>query len=176
MNARAALNLVRDRPPLLGGTRLLCIDGPAGSGKSTLAAAIALIADAPVVRMDDLYPGWSGLFTVDTEVLGLLEPLSGGAAGSYRRYDWTTDRYAEQHTVQPAPLLILEGVGAGKRAWAHWASALVWVATDDETRLARGLARDGEAVRGQWLAWMRDEARLFAEEQTRDRADLVIGT
>lgn len=176
MNAQAALDLVLAGPPLLGGTRLLCIDGPAGSGKSTLAAEVAALADAPVVRMDDLYPGWSGLFAVDSEVLGLLEPLSRDLAGSYRRYDWEQDAYAEQHTVEPAPLLVLEGVGAGKRAWAHWSGALVWIATDDATRLERGLARDGEEFRPQWLAWMADEQRLFAEERTRERADLVIAT
>ena len=176
MNATSVLDLVLARPAALGGTRLLCIDGPAGSGKSTLAAEVAALGDAPVVRMDDLYPGWTGMFAVDGEVLGLLGPLAQGHPGRYRRYDWDQDAYAEEHTVQPAPLLVLEGVGAGKRAWAGWSSALVWVETDDATRMARGLARDGEELRPQWIAWMADEERLFAEERTAARADLVIRT
>ena len=49
------------RPPTLGDGRLVCVDGPAGSGKTTLAAGIAARTGAPVLHMDDLYPGWSGL-------------------------------------------------------------------------------------------------------------------
>lgn len=176
MSALTACDLVLQREPTLGGGRLLCIDGPAGSGKTTLAVEIAARTGAVLLRMDDLYPGWSGLFAVDTEVLGVLEPLSRGRAGSYRRYDWELDAYAEGHRVEPAPLVVLEGVGAGKRSWAQWITALVWIETDDETRLERGLARDGEEFAPQWSAWMADELRLFSEEQTRERADLIVTT
>lgn len=170
------VDLLAGRPATLGDGRLLCVDGPAGSGKTTLANAVAERTGAPVVRMDDLYPGWTGLFEVEPHVLGILGPLAEGRPGRYRRYDWTVDRYAEEHTVAPSPLLILEGVGSGCRAWAPWTTALVWVETDEETRLTRGLARDGEAFRPHWLAWMKDEQALFAREDTRGRADLVFET
>lgn len=168
--------LVASRPPTLGAGRLLCIDGPAGSGKTTLAAAVAARTGAPVLRMDDLYPGWDGLLTVDAHVLDILGPLSENRPGRYRRYDWLVGAYAEEHTVVPAPLLVLEGVGSGKQAWASWTTVTAWVETDDATRLARGLARDGEEFRDHWLAWMADEARVFAAEGTRERADLVLAT
>ncbi|MBJ7451459.1 MAG: uridine kinase, partial [Blastococcus sp.] len=47
--------------PRLGGTRLVCVDGPAGSGKTTFAGrlAAALGDDAELVHMDDLYAGWT---------------------------------------------------------------------------------------------------------------------
>ena len=73
-------------------------------------------------------------------------------------------------------LLVVEGVGSGSRAWAPWITALVWVEAAPEIRLARGLARDGEEVREHWLAWTEDEQRLFAREETRERADLVVAT
>jgi hypothetical protein len=41
-------------------------------------------------------------------------------------------------------------------------------------RLARGIARDGEDLRPEWLAWMVDEEVLFTDERTRERADLVV--
>jgi uridine kinase len=154
----------------------VCIDGPAGSGKSTLADQVAELGGAPVVRMDDLYPGWDGLFAVEPEVLALLEPLSEDRAGSYRRFDWIADEYRESHVVEPAPLLVLEGVGSGNRAWRHLVTTLVWVEAPDDVRLARGLARDGEELRDRWVGWMRDEARLVAREQTRAHADLVFDT
>jgi uridine kinase len=163
-------------PARLGSGRLVCVDGPAGSGKTTLALGVAGSSGAPVVRMDDLYPGWEGLFAVEPEVLGLLRPLSEGRVGSYRRFDWVADEYRETHLVEPAPLLVLEGVGSGNRAWRDLVTTLVWVEAPDDVRLQRGLARDGDDQRERWLHWMRDEARLFAQEDTRAHADLVFDT
>jgi uridine kinase len=175
---RAAIVLAHARsdPARLGSSRLVCIDGPAGSGKTTLAHEVADLAGAPVVRMDDLYPGWDGLFDVEPEVLGLLEPLSEDRTGSYRRFDWIADEYRETHLVEPSPLLVLEGVGSGNRTWRHLVTTLVWVEAPDDVRLARGLARDGEEQRDRWVQWMRDEARLLAQEETRTHADFVFDT
>lgn len=170
------LRLLAGREPTLGAGRLLCIDGPAGSGKTTLAAQVHEETGAPVLRMDDLYPGWQGLFAVEPHVLGILEPLAAGRPGRYRRYDWHAGAYAEEHVVEPAPLLVLEGVGSGSLAWAARATALVWVEAEPEVRLVRGLARDGEEYRDSWVAWGHDEQALFARDRIRERADLVIAT
>lgn len=177
MTVQQVLDLLASAPPRLGTTRLVAIDGPAGSGKSTLALALADRLRAPVVRLDDLYPGWEGLFAVSDAVLDLLTPLASGRPGSYRRYDWEAGDHRESHQVDPAPVLVVEGVGAGNRAWADWISVLVWVeAGSAYERLRRGLARDGDTYRPQWERWMRDEQRLFAAERTRERADLVVTT
>jgi len=176
VSAPEVAGLLSAREPTLGRGRLLCVDGPAGSGKTTLATAVAELTGAPVVRMDDLYDGWSGLLDVAPLVLGLLDPLAAGRPGRYRRYDWHAAAYAEEHVLEPGPLLILEGVGSGCLAWAAWTTVLVWVEASDDIRLARGLARDGEEFRPQWLAWMRDERVLFEREQTRARADVVVDT
>ena len=57
----ALADRVRAAVPLLGRTRLVCVDGPAGSGKTTLADRLvtALGPGAAVVHMDDLYAGWT---------------------------------------------------------------------------------------------------------------------
>jgi uridine kinase len=172
--AEAVLAHADSHPARLGSGRLVCIDGPAGSGKTTLARQVAESTGALVVGMDDLYPGWEGLFEVDDEVLGLLGPLNEGRTGWYRRFDWASGEYRERHRVDPVPLLVLEGVGSGNRAWRDLITTLVWVEAPNEVRLARGLSRDGEEQRAHWLQWMADEERLFAQEQTRERADLVF--
>src|SRR6202042_2836673 len=47
--------------PRLGRTRLIAVDGRSGSGKTWFAGRLARPLDAPVIHLDDLYPGWDGL-------------------------------------------------------------------------------------------------------------------
>jgi hypothetical protein len=48
------------------------------------------------------------------------------------------------------------------------------VTAPSDLRLARGVARDGEHLREQWLQWRRDEEVHFAIEETQQRADMVV--
>jgi len=174
-SAELVLELTRSRTPTLGGTRLLCIDGPAGSGKTTLAAAVAGLAPgARVVHMDDLYDGWTGLPRVTDQLDSILLPLSEGRPGSYRRFDWVEDRFAETVTVEPVELLVLEGVGAGSLEHAALITVLVWVSAPREVRMRRGIDRDGDSFAPHWEAWAAAEAIHFAAEHTHERADLVV--
>ncbi|MCR6033701.1 4-amino-4-deoxy-L-arabinose transferase [Nocardioides sp. zg-579] len=168
------LELARSRPATLGGGRLVCIDGPAGSGKTTLAGRVAALADAAVVHLDDLYDGWDGLPRVGEQLATLLLPLARGEAGRYRRHDWDTGGWAETVVVAPAPLLVLEGVGAGSAAYAALATVLVWVEAPPALRLARGLGRDGHDAEPHWRRWTVAEAAHFAADRTRERADLLV--
>ncbi len=172
MTLEQILALTASRPATLGSGRLICLDGPAGSGKTSLAGRLG----APVVHMDDLYPGWDGLAAVEPHVLALLEPLSRNEPGRYRRYDWLAGEYAEEHVVTPAPLLVLEGVGSGGRAWSPWITTLVWADAPYELRRQRGLDRDGEAFAPHWERWAAQERELFARGRTRERADVVVQT
>jgi uridine kinase len=175
------LDHVQAAPPRLGKTRLIGIDGPAGSGKTTLAENFAARAEARglhtrVVHMDDLYDGWAGAergFCLLRD--HVLQRLSDGREGRYRRYDWHLGAYAEIHVVPvTVELLIVEGVTSCDRDADHWQSLRLWIETSNEVRLDRGIARDGEALRDHWLEWMRWERDHFAEQATRARADVVV--
>jgi uridine kinase len=165
------------RPATLGQGRLVCVDGPTGSGKTTLAAEVARAAagSVAVVHVDDLLAGWSGLPAVaGTLRRAVLEPLSQGLPGRYRRYDWHEGRFAEERGVEPVDLLVVEGVGAGDSSCAAWITTLVWMDAPPDLRLERSVSRDGERLREHLQAWMRDEAALFARERTSERADVVV--
>ena len=163
-------------------TVTIAIDGPAGSGKTTLATAVGdglrsagLVVET--VHLDDLYEGWSGLDGVwERLAVGVLEPLATGRPARYRRYDWGAEAWADWVDVPVPDVLVVEGCGSAPRAVDEYAVLRLWVETGADERLARGIARDGEALRGHWLAWMASEATHFAAERTRERADVLVST
>jgi uridine kinase len=173
---------VRDAEPRLGLVRLVAVDGPAGSGKTTLAGLLAEGAraaglDAATVHLDDLYEGWTGLDGVWERLdRWVLRPLAQGRPGRYRRYDWSSGAWAEWHDVPLPEVLVVEGCGAAQRAVDDHAVLRVWLEAGADARLARGLARDGEGHREDWLSWMVAEEAHFAREHTRDRADVRYTT
>jgi uridine kinase len=173
-HAERVLALAAAREATLGTGRLICVDGPAGSGKTTLAADLAELSGAPVVHMDDLFEGWDGLPRIDAQLESIVVPLSGGQSGSYRRWDWPGNDWAETVLVAPVPLLVLEGVGSGSTRIAPLITVLVWVEVPYDLRMARGLERGGVGVAEHWRRWARDEQELFTRERTRERADLIL--
>jgi hypothetical protein len=100
--------------------------------------------------------------------------LRRGRPGRFQRYDWSTGRFAEWVDVPVPAVLLIEGCGAGRRAGDPVVSLRVWVEAPAELRLARGLARDGEAARAHWEAWMVAEQRHFAEQRSRQHADVLV--
>lgn len=180
--AREAVERCLVAPATLGAGRLLCVDGPSGSGKTTFARAVrrAVPADVSVVvvHMDALYPGWDGLVEGVARVArDLLAPLAQGRPGGYRRYDWIEDQEAGWVEVSPVDLLVLEGVGAGGAFDAPPpATLVVWVEAPRDERAARAVVRDGVASADRLAEWRRQEDAWFAEQRTRDRADVVLTT
>lgn len=167
-------------PPRCGSVRVVCVDGPAGSGKTTLADAIAeRLGHAPVVHLDDLYEGWVQPLGAPLSArirAWLLDPWAVGLTGRHLRYDWWAARYVEWREVPVAPVVVLEGCGSAAAGIRERACVVAWVEADPEVRLHRGLARDGAALRDQWLAWRAAEEAHFAADGTRGAADLVVRT
>lgn len=164
-------------PPSLGGTRLVCVDGPAGSGKTTFGGrlAAALGPAAALVHLEDLYAGWTLTGAAARLAAGVLRPLAEGRPGAFHRYDWHAGRFVSGPTTVPVgEVLVVEGCGSGARSLAPWTALLVWVEAPPGLRLARGLARDGAALAPHWQRWQALEAAHFAAERTRERADLRV--
>lgn len=178
--AADALELALARPPRLGRTRLVCVDGPAGSGKTTFADALVAAAEqramtTALVHMDDLYAGWGGLADAGRRVHDqVVAPLAAGSPAAYERYDWHEERFTDHVLVPAVELLVIEGVGSGDPAYAERVSVLVWVWAAAELRLERGLHRDGAAAEPHWRRWMADEELLHQKDRTAQRADIVV--
>lgn len=158
------------------GTVQVAIDGAGGSGKSTLAASIARqINDAYVICLDDFarpsVPGW------DQERFRhqVLDRLLAGQDACYQRWDWPTDAGAEWHRIPSNSTVIVEGVSSTRRELGNPWDLTIWVQTPRSIRLARGITRDGEAMRSQWTdVWMPEEDAYIAAQHPEKRADLVV--
>ncbi|MEU9140469.1 hypothetical protein AB0D33_31715 [Streptomyces sp. NPDC048404] len=166
---------LRRLPPSCGPVRLIGVDGHAGSGKTTFAGALAAALDgAPVLHLDDIATH-EELFGWTARLLGqVIEPFGRGEPARYAPYDWTTREFGPVDEVPAAPVVLLEGVGAGRLALRPWLARLLWMELPHEQAWARGRRRDGEAQSEFWDGWVRAERRHFAEDPTRPFADHVV--
>lgn len=161
--------------PSCGPVRLVAVDGHAGSGKTTLAGRLAeRLGGAPVVHTDDLATheepfAWTGRLA--GQVLG---PLSLGRTAEHEVYDWTRRRFASRREVPAAPVVLLEGVGAGRAATRPHLALVLWLEVGREEARRRGLLRDGPELAHFWTGWTRAEDAHFAADPTRPYADLLV--
>jgi uridine kinase len=163
--------------PRLGQVTLVAIDGPSGSGKSTFADTLAADLDAVIIRTDD-FATWDDPVAWWPRLRdGVLVPLAAGRPGHYTRTDWSegSPRPGEMITVNPPKVLLIEGVSAGRRSVRPLLSALMWRELPDPAeRLARAVARDGEASRAPLTAWQRFESGWFDVDGTKAAADHTV--
>ncbi|MEU3961541.1 hypothetical protein AB0F42_17205 [Streptomyces buecherae] len=166
---------LRALPPSLGPVRLVAVDGHAGSGKTTFAARLAAaLDDAPVLHTDDL-ASHAALFDWQARLLDeVLEPLGRGAVAHYAVYDWHARRFAEQHTLPPAPVVIIEGVGAGRREVRPYLACLLWMELAERDSWHRGQRRDGPGMSAFWAGWFPAERAHFAADPSRPHADALV--
>jgi uridine kinase len=158
-----------------GPLRLVAVDGPGGAGKSTFARELSEAAGAaPVVHTDDFAAADNPIDWWPRLLEQVIEPLARGEAAHYQRYDWPSETLAEWHTIEPAAIVIIEGVSAGRSEWAAHLSYLIWIETPREERLRRGVERDGIAAVDDWESWMAGEDAHYERDPTRERADVVL--
>ncbi|MCP3883156.1 MAG: hypothetical protein GY701_32870 [Sulfitobacter sp.] len=163
---------IRQRP---GPVRLVAVDGPGGSGKSTFAAQLSAATDgAPIAHTDDFASADNPINWWPRLLQLVIEPLADGRPAIYQRYDWPTESLAEWHTVDPAPIIIIEGVSAARREWSQHLSYVIWIETSRELRLQRAVERDGEDALDDWEYWMAEEDGHYERDPTRERSDAII--
>ena len=147
------------------------IGGRGGAGKTTLARRLP---GAQLVGTDEFWSG-SG-FDLERLRADVFEPLLAGRAAVFRSYDWEARRARERpRRVEPEGLVVVEGVCALHRMFRDDYDVRVWVEAPHETRLARGVARDGEAARETWVdVWMPREDRYVESDDPVSCADIIV--
>ncbi|MER6345770.1 uridine kinase family protein [Streptomyces sp. NPDC001595] len=166
---------LRHLPPSCGPVRLVGVDGHAGSGKSTFAGELAgALGGAPVLHLDDI-ASHAELFDWTGRLLSeVIEPLRRGTTARYAPYDWRARTFGPTRPLPPAPVVLIEGVGAGRRALRPHLARLLWMELPREESWTRGRSRDGAEQREFWDGWVRAERRHFADDPSRPFADLLV--
>jgi hypothetical protein len=160
----------------LGRPRLLAVDGRSGGGKTTVAERLAAaVPGATVLHTDDV--AWYHAFFDWADLIrdGILAPLRAGKDVAYRPPPWDErDRPGAITASAASPLVIVEGVGIGRRELAPFFDALLWVQTDEAEARRRGLLRDGADAAGFWAEWQASEDPFQAEQRPWERAGLIV--
>lgn len=170
-------DLLRAAPARLGATKLVLIDGHSGAGKTTFAEGLSRSVGGELIHTDDLLDGWEDQFTYwKGLVRNVFEPIAAGRPGGYRRYDWVLEKFTEWVPVKPAPVLIVEGVGAARAHGRALASLSIFIDAPLSVREARSLARDGEAMQAHLVRWRRREDLHFGADATAWCSDIVLGS
>ncbi|WP_433016668.1 uridine kinase family protein [Kribbella sp. CA-294648] len=162
---------------------IVAVDGRSGGGKSTLARRLAdVVPESAVVHVDDV--AWNAPMFGWAELLadGVLEPLRRGEAVSYRPPAWEDhDRSGAIVVPSGRSMVVVEGVGAGRRELSDLIDCLIWVQSDYSEAERRGLARDlasgvngdTEATIAFWHTWMAAENPFLSADRPWARADLI---
>ncbi|GAB7042949.1 hypothetical protein JCM9533A_68000 [Catenuloplanes niger JCM 9533] len=157
---------------------VVAVDGRSGAGKSTLAATVAAcVPGAVVVHTDDV--AWHHSFFDWANLLagGVLAPARRGEPVACRPPAWDArDRPGAIAVPAGCPLLVVEGVGAGRRELAGLVDTVVWVQSDLVEAERRGIARDGgtaEAI-AFWHEWMAAELPFQAAQRPWERAAAIV--
>lgn len=163
------------------------LDGRSGVGKSTLAGVLAGGLDAAVIENDDFYAGGVELRNdssalraaacIDwTRQRSVLDALRAGREASWRAFDWNVfdGRLCDAlTTIQPRPVVILEGVYGARPELADLLDLRVELAVPEDVRMARLVAREGTI--GPWeRQWHEAEDFYFQNVMPSAAFDVVF--
>lgn len=159
---------------------VVAVNGHSSSGKTTLAGRLAAaLPDAAVLHTDDLARD-EGVFAWDLPLRDdVLPVVRAGEPLDHPPPRWWQARGLTGSVTLPGSLtyLVVEGVGASQASVRDAYDLVIWVETDEPTRLARDLVRlaAGEmSSPGAYAGWMAEENAYTTAERPWEHADLLV--
>lgn len=170
--------LARLPPPAGSGPIVVAVTGHSSSGKTTLGDRLgASLPGVGVLHTDDI--AWhQGVFAWDSLLLtDVLPVVRSGQALRYRPPQWEA-RHRPGAVELPGGLsyLVIEGVGASQPSVRAELDVVIWVETDEPTRMARDEVRiaAGETTPSGFTRWMAEENAHLVETQPWRTATLLV--
>jgi len=176
VTTRRLADLAADIRAQPGPVRLVGIDGCGGAGKTTFVTHLGnALGGVQIIHTDDFASHDEPTEWWPRMLHDVIDPLLRGESASYHPYDWVRRRFADTPiAVEPAAVILVEGVGATRRAWREQLAMRIWVDCPRALRLARGIERDGEELREFWHHWMTAEDAYVADERPFAAADVIV--
>jgi hypothetical protein len=160
------------RPPVVA------VDGRSSGGKTTFAGRLAAAwPGTAVVHTDDI--AWCQAVLDWDQLLadGILRPVRAGRAVAYRPPQWEArGRPGAIEVPESCALLIVEGVGAGRRELSPLLDAVVWVESPPADVQSRNKVRveAGETTPEDNALWLAEERPFVEAQRTWERATFVV--
>jgi hypothetical protein len=168
----AATAAARKRPPIVA------VDGRSSSGKTSLARRLTeAVPGAHTVHTDDIAWRHAAFDWAHLLAGGVLVPLHRGESVAFRPPAWEEhDRPGAIEVPAGASLVLVEGVGAGRREVAHFLDAIIWVQSDlgDIERRNSARVAAGEMRAPDFESWMAEEVPFVADQRPWERALLTV--
>ena len=163
----------------------IAIDGSCTSGKSTLAAALASELDCNLFHMDDFflrpqqrtaerYAEAGGNVDYERFYREVLKPLKTGEVFSYRLFDCRSGLLAEEVSVMPKRINIIEGSYSHHPYFGNVYDLKVFLMVSPEIREQRIRRRLPLLQKKFFTDWIPMEQRYFETFSIREKADLVV--
>src|SRR4051812_36624804 len=167
---------------------VVALDGMSAAGKSTLAEALRVRLDAALVHADDFYrdlpeeerrrlsPAEGVMFYFDWERMRdeAIQRLAQGKSASFRCFDWADGEglQTEPISVEPRPIVIVEGVYTGRPELRPLVDLAVLIETTSDERKRRRRSRHDPS---EWEArWDAAERYYFSTVCPPESFDLVV--
>lgn len=165
------------------GRFVVAIDGPGCCGKSSLADSVkALLPESAQLATDDFhlprgavpeqlsplpYRRWN-------EFMAAATHLAAGQQAKFRPIDWKSRALSPEVVVQPAPLLMIEGIASMHPSLASLVDFRIWVDGEASTRMERVRQRDGDDEVPNWHKYIAFEQRYLETHRPWMNADLWV--
>lgn len=165
------------------GRFVVAIDGPGCCGKSSLVEGVrALLTDSTQLATDDFHlprgispePGSPLPYRRWKEFMAAARQLVDGRPATFRPINWQSRALSTEVTVQPAPLLLIEGIAALHPSLASLVDFRIWVDGHASTRMERVRRRDGDAEVPNWQKYIAFEQLYLETYRPWATADLWV--